>query len=334
MINNANKALGYAEVYYNYRTEKFFTDAVGNEFLELDISLGDGGSDSSTLDDVTDRGSTTTNDITIGRLTASKIGLPSFSSLPTTNLNFGDLCALTSDNRPYFYDGTDWRKLYLVDVPPAAGDPDTDWDQVILRATFDSNLNDLSDSSHASDHDSGSVRVGSPKKFGTNSVKLDSSRLFYESVSPFLTSAFTIEFWLYLDSYQSGSGDTVVSLMTYGTTTFQYETDSSDTTNQISFQLYVGSTVTTFVSDTDFSKQRWYHIAYTRNASTGVITLYIDGSSVGTVSGNNISSISSTYLIVGDSYNGDMFVDDLRISTFERYTSDFTAPTTALPTSD
>jgi len=203
MINNANKALGYAEVYYNYRTEKFFTDAVGNQFLELDITFEGGGdssgvssiiagngisvdqssgdvtitadTESSTLDDVTGRGSTTTNDISIGRLTASKIGLPSLSALPTTNLNFGDLCALTSDNRPYFYDGTDWRKLYLVDVPPAAGDPDTDWDQVILRLTFDTNLSDGSDNVYSDSHDDASVRIGSPKKFGTHSVKLEES---------------------------------------------------------------------------------------------------------------------------------------------------------------
>ena len=42
MINNLNRRKGYTEVLYNYRTEKFFTDAIGNQFQELDIQLGDG----------------------------------------------------------------------------------------------------------------------------------------------------------------------------------------------------------------------------------------------------------------------------------------------------
>ena len=334
MINNANKALGYAEVYYNYRTEKFFTDAVGNQFLELDITFEGGSSDNSTLDDVTGRGSTTTNDISIGRLTASKIGLPSLSALPTTNLNFGDLCALTSDNRPYFYDGTDWRKLYLVDVPPAAGDPDTDWDQVILRLTFDTNLEDQSDNTHDFDHSTESVRVGSPKKFGTHSVKLENSGIFFENIPNFLTSAFTIEFWIYLDRYNTSGGQYSVLLFESGDTSLSFKGDDSSTSNTVDFTLYDGSSTKTFQTGVGFTKQSWHHVAFTRNATTGVITLYIDGISEGTVSGNNISSVNAAYTGFGDNSYGDYFLDDLRISSFERYTSNFNPPTAALPTSD
>ena len=333
MINNANKALGYAEVYYNYRTEKFFTDAVGNQFLELDITFEGGSSDNSTLDDVTGRGSTTTNDISIGRLTASKIGLPSLSALPTTNLNFGDLCALTSDNRPYFYDGTDWRKLYLVDVPPAAGDPDTDWDQVILRLTFDTNLEDQSDNTHDFDHSTESVRVGSPKKFGTHSVKLENSGIFFENIPNFLTSAFTIEFWIYLDRYNTLNGQYTVSLLEYGNTSLSFKGDDSTSSNTVDFTLVNDGSISTFQTGVDFTKQSWHHVAFTRNATTGVITLYLDGYPEGTVSGNNIPSDNEQYTGFGASY-GDYFLDDLRISSFERYTSNFNPPTAALPTSD
>ena len=334
MLNNANKALGYAEVYYNYRTEKFFTDAVGNQFQELDITFEGGGSDNSTLDDVTGRGSTTTNDISIGRLTASKIGLPSFSALPTTNLNFGDLCALTSDNRPYFYDGSNWRKLYLVDVPPAAGDPDTDWDQVILRLTFDSNLSDQSDNLYGDDHSSSAVRVGSPKKYGSHSVKLEESGLIFENIPNFLTSAFTIEFWIYLDNYNSTTGLVTVDLFTYGSTSLSYAGNDSSSSNTVDFTLYDGSSYQTFQTGVGFTKQSWHHVAFTRNATTGVITLYMDGTSEGTVSGNNIPSANAAYTSFGDNLSGDYFIDDLRISSFERYTSNFTPPTAALPISD
>ena len=361
MINNANKALGYAEVYYNYRTEKFFTDAVGNQFLELDITFEGGGdssgvssiiagtgisvdqssgavtitadTESSTLDDVTGRGSTTTNDISIGRLTASKIGLPSLSALPTTNLNFGDLCALTSDNRPYFYDGTDWRKLYLVDVPPAPGDPDTDWDQVILRLTFDTNLSDGSDNGYSDSHDSGVARVGSPKKFGTHSVKLEGNSLYYANIPNFVASAFTIEFWIYLDKYVYGSTSTkVVNLVGYDSTAFRYSGTNGSSVVTFTLSDYFGTK--TFVSNVTFSKQTWHHIAFSRNATSGVITLYIDGTAAGTVSGNDIDSANGAWTMLGDYDHGDLFMDDVRISSFERYTSNFTPPTAALPISD
>ena len=332
MINNANKALGYAEVYYNYRTEKFFTDAVGNQFQELDITFEGGGSDNSTLDDVTGRGSTTTNDISIGRLTASKIGLPSFSTLPTTNLNFGDLCALTSDNRPYFYDGSDWRKLYLVDVPPAAGDPDTDWDQVLLRATFDTDLNDQSDNGFNKDHSTTAVRVGSPKKYGSHSAKLEESALWWENIPVFLESAFTIEFWLYLDSYATDASSSVVTLVNHNNAYFEYSIDSN-AFSLLLFQLDDGTSVTSFGSSITVARQTWHHIAFTRNATSGVISFYLNGTFRGSVSGNNLST-TSDYIGIGDHQYGDMFVDDLRVSTFERYTSTFTPPTAALPISD
>lgn len=43
MLNNLNRRKGYTEVLYNYKSEKFFTDAVGNQFQELNLKLDDGG---------------------------------------------------------------------------------------------------------------------------------------------------------------------------------------------------------------------------------------------------------------------------------------------------
>ena len=44
---------------------------------------------------------------------------------------------------------------------------------------------------------------------------------------------------------------------------------------------------------------------------------------------------NSNNLIIGDQMNStaDMFMDDLRISNFERYTANFNPPTVELPTS-
>ena len=43
---------------------------------------------------------------------------------------------------PHFYDGTDWRPFFLIDAPtqiPA----DTDWDNVMIRSTFDTDVSDI-----------------------------------------------------------------------------------------------------------------------------------------------------------------------------------------------
>ena len=49
-----------------------------------------------------------------GRLTTEKMQFPNVNTLPTTNNEFGDVCALNTDNKPYFYDGTSWREMSLV----------------------------------------------------------------------------------------------------------------------------------------------------------------------------------------------------------------------------
>ena len=146
MLNNANKALGYTEVYYNYKTGKLFTDDIGNQFQELNISTeGNGGNGGGLV--AGDNVSALTNDadyvstganISVfnndaGYLTS--VAFPVVNNLPAT-ANFGDICALTTDSFPYFYDGTAWRKMNLYAVPNPDPQPDSDWDQVTLRVTF------------------------------------------------------------------------------------------------------------------------------------------------------------------------------------------------------
>jgi len=98
--------------------------------------------------------------------------------------------------------------------------------------------------------------------------------------------------------------------------------------------LYDSNGSNTIQSGVTFTKQTWHHIAFTRNATTGVITFYLNGNSQGTTSGNDISSDNANWTRLGDYNWGDYFMDDVRISSFERYTSNFTPPTAALPTSD
>lgn len=373
MINNANKALGYTEVYYNYRSNKFFTDAVGNQFALLNLSLDDDGgggsgiqpgdnvslltndasyvstgasitlfnndagyltSEASTLDDVTDRGSSTTNDITVGRLNANKVGLPVVSALPTSGFQFGDMCALNTDNKAYFYDGTSWKKVYLTGTTPDPGDPDTDWDKVLLRCTFNTNLNDVSDSGHAASGDA--IITGSPSKYGGGALGINLGRFAAWSMpSDFLDSEFTLEAWLFFDSVATNS---TISIFGKGAILFECSSISSNSdSSEFNFSIRntnsgVNDSVGSLIQ---LNLKEWYYVTYCRNSESGEVVFYINGVRQGStfVMNGFQDNNQATFNIGIDGQNQDTFFDDLRVSTFERYTSDFTPPTGELPTS-
>ena len=41
MFNSVQKALGYRDVYYNTKSKKYFTDAVGDQYAPLPVVAGD-----------------------------------------------------------------------------------------------------------------------------------------------------------------------------------------------------------------------------------------------------------------------------------------------------
>tara|TARA_R100001510_G_C7653450_1_gene211647 strand:+ start:287 stop:1225 length:939 start_codon:yes stop_codon:yes gene_type:complete len=310
MLNNENKRVGYTEVYYNYNADKFFTEDFGNQFKELDITFSGGGGSSDSF--------------------------PTVSSLPTTNLSLGKVVALSTDNRPYFYDGTNWRRIFLADAPVASGDPDTDWDKVILRVPFNTNINDVKSNFQGTTSGNSAVITGSPRKFGAGALKVQGASYIEYSgnnVGAFLDNDFTIEFWLYVDSLNAQNQDT--GILRKGNTFFYFE---NQLFNQLSFKIKLSNTTDpdlSFNIGSNMPTGAWYHIAYCRNATSGLCQLFIDGSSKGTVNLNNMVDSSGDPFQIGDRIGNaaDMFMDDLRISNFERYTSNFTAPTAELPTS-
>ena len=343
MINNENRRVGYTEVYYNYKTDAFFTEDPGNQFRSLNISTGGGGSGIQAGDNI----SLLTNDSNylssganistlvnnVGYLTSH--ALPTVASLPTANLSFGDLVALSTDNSPYFYDGTAWRRFFLADIPPQAGDPDTDWDKVILRVPYNTDLNDVKQ--NASGAGFASI-VGSPKKFGAGSVRVQGSNLAsyaHSAVGNFLVSDFTIEAWIYFDTLDP---TLTIGIFTKGATHFFYENQGGGV---IELGIRMAHTApfqevnfATTVASTDLL-QNWNHFAYCRSATTGQCQLFINGISKGSVNLNNVVDNGNYNFTVGDTLenDADMFVDDLRISNFERYTANFTPPAAELPTS-
>ena len=142
------------------------------------------------------------------------------------------------------------------------------------------------------------------------------------------TGDFTWEFWFYANSYPgttylidhstSGNGGTIHyynSIMRYYNTT-----------------VGTGSTLYSQGFGTGWSTGVWYHLAASRQS--GVTKLFKNGVLI--TSASDSHNYPTNRIVIGASggltvpFNG--YLDDLRISQFARYTSTFTPPTAALPT--
>ena len=270
---------------------------------------------------------------------------------------------------PFFYDGSAWREFVLSSGTPVSVPADTEWDNVILRNTFDTNFDDAKFGVSPVYVGGGSTIVSSPLKIGTKSFRNDGTAgagisFAYRSEYDF-TGPWTIEFWIYHDAtLTNGQYASLISM-----------TNASDTSGEWAFGLTsngintwwywdnennVSSKVVEVVANTTFNStylNKWVHYALVREADNGSIHFYINGvESSSTASDdvidNNILNINGSGLHIGgtssptinsatwnNGYSIDAFIDDLRISTVARYTSvgittttTFTPPTTALPT--
>ena len=216
---------------------------------------------------------------------------------------------------------------------------DSSFDKVELLLPFDgantaTSTTDESDSSHTVSFNGNAKISTTQKKFGVSSCYFDGTGdyLAISSSSDFAFGAgdFTIEFWVrrastgsypYLLDFRSGGTDAVVATLYL------------DHTDSYKPQYYVNGAAR-IDSSVGLSVDTWYHIAIVR--SSGTTTMYVDGSSAGSFS-DSFTYIAAP-LRVGDYSSGGYgfpgYVDDLRITKgLARYTSSFTAPSAALPTS-
>ena len=148
------------------------------------------------------------------------------------------------------------------------------------------------------------------------------------------TGDFTIEAWYYFTSFSNSFGhyDQWNGSSTGSGNVQMWNSTSSQ--GKIKW-YYDGSS--NFTSSTTMSTGQWYHVAYIRES--GTLKMYFNG----TVD-SNTQSYSSQFGKTGTLYFGDQhaggggapqyYIDDLRITKgLARYTSNFTAPTTAHLTS-
>jgi hypothetical protein len=134
---------------------------------------------------------------------------------------------------------------------------------------------------------------------------------------------FTIEFWYYPSTVsvqqnlvdKIGSASNAIYMSSAGV-----------------LKYYVGADR---ITGSTLSANTWYHIALVRYS--GTIKLYVNGIQSGaSYADTNNYALNTGSPRIGAAFNNTVsvngYIDDLRISQFARYTSNFTPPTAALPT--
>ena len=168
-------------------------------------------------------------------------------------------------------------------------------------------------------------------KFGGSSAYFDGSGdgLKFPSNTPMSmgTGNFTWELWVRATAasgYQSLI-DTRTAALTDG---FFFGIDTG------TLRPAVFTNATVLVSSTSLAANTWQHLALVR--SSGTLTIYLDGTSIGSVA--NSTNLTSGAGVIGASdsianpnyFNG--YIDDMRITRgVARYTANFTPPTQAFP---
>jgi hypothetical protein len=173
-------------------------------------------------------------------------------------------------------------------------------------------------------------------KFGGSSMAFDGTGDYLKMPSSpqysFGTGDFTVEAWVYLTA-NSATG--VAAYLT------DFRANGSTSNFAIGFmgaagvsKMYAWANATDLNATTTVALNTWNHVAYVRSGST--VTAYLNGTANGTMS--NAYSQPSTGVAIASRYTGTTefingYIDDLRITKgYARYTSNFTPPTTALPT--
>ncbi len=236
-------------------------------------------------------------------------------------------------------------KLRLGQLKPADGATtvgDVHFSKVTAMFNFDGSDGDTTttglDASNKNltvSYSSGDQLSNTQKKFGATSLYVaDNVTLSSSDGFNMGTGDFTIEAWYYFTSFSNSFGhyDQWASGSTGAGNVQMW--NSSSAQGKIKW-YYDGSSL--FTSSTTMSTGQWYHVAYVRES--GTLKIYFNGTVDSTTQSysGQLGKTGTVYL--GDQHAGgggapQYYIDDFRVTKgLARYTSNFTAPTTAHLTS-
>jgi len=253
---------------------------------------------------------------------------------------------------PFFYDGSAWREFVLSSGTPVSVPADTEWDNVVFRATFDTDFTDAKFGVSPVYVGGGSTIVGAAVTIGTGAFRNNGavgSGVSYAYRSDYdFTGSWTIEFWMYVDSGPVNSSPvSPVSLVSMHSTTGigtsgnwtlamwedQFANKYISWWNQGG--IYSGGTTLYNTSNVTWNTSiidKWNHFALVRQSNNGSLHFYVNGTEQGLTSANGIIDNDilditgnglhfgggTTFRVGVTTFNSnataDVIIDDLRIS--------------------
>lgn len=173
-------------------------------------------------------------------------------------------------------------------------------------------------------------------KYGTRSIDFDGTGDFLtvtgSSELLFGNGALTVEGWFYFRSLVGGP----IIWRLVGTSTLSLYYDTTNNRLVLDFGTPLITTSTSLTTGT------WYHIAVVRTDGAGSVTIYLNGTSIGTTAVSAVVDFSATTQVTVGALETDGtrgvngVIDDFRISQRSRYTGTFSPPAEAFyaPTLD
>ena len=175
-------------------------------------------------------------------------------------------------------------------------------------------------------------------KSSTTQSKYLTSSMYFDGSGDYLTIPsiqlgilpFTIEMWVRLSVVTTSSNIPFLSSGTSSSVgTFQFEISSN---SKLGFQY---DSLSTFTTSSGLTADTWHHVAISRaGTGTNETKLFLDGVLAGSSTvASNFNSTSDIFIgrNRGNSTYASGYISDVRITKgFARYTSNFTAPTSAL----
>lgn len=261
--------------------------------------------------------------------------LGALSADPTTGLLEGDEYYNTTSKKTKFYDGTSWVNVsagsnIFRDDPLSAN--------LIFAAPYNSayNFDNISPlikatgSAVAPTLVSGNITISTNRnKFYTSSFRSPSTGndwVTYTLPEALGAGNFTVEFYVYSEN---AATDTFFRRFISQGDDLSSQIQIGHIFNTTGVPTYFGlnNSVANIAGSTNILNA-WHHIAVVRNS--GTVTLFVNGTSEGTVTDNNNKTSTNLYVSSrsADTNNGRLLgnLQDLRIYTSAKYTSNFTPP--------